>query len=114
MILSVWVRNEGITDGEFKDGDIFQAHPDTFVPEGNVLKRWLCVQTPDYGGSFDELVAPEYGVGPGNEAVIRRMRKYRLDYAPKLTPDELTAARDPNVSVPLITGRFTLNDIVRK
>ena len=60
MRLAVWTRNEGITDQEFKDGDIFRVEPDSWIPGGMETKRWLVVQTPDFGGQrlynagFDE------------------------------------------------------------
>lgn len=114
MFLTVWTKDEGITDQEFKDGDIFQVHDDDWTPGAREIERWLVVQVPNYGGDWSELTASEYGVGPGNEGVVRRMRKYRLAYAPKLDPEELAAARDRDLPVQPITGRFDLTDIVRK
>lgn len=114
MRLIVWTKDENITDDTFKDGDIWQVYPDSWIPGAMETKRWLVVQIDDYVGSQEELVAPEYSVGPGNEAIIRRMRKYRLDYAPRLTPDELIAVKDSQADVPVVVGRFVTRDIVRK
>ncbi len=114
MKLMIWTRDEGFTDGEFRDGDIFQVWPDSWEPGAREKERFLVVQTPDFAGDWNELVASEYTAGPGAEPVIRRMRKYRLDYAAKLDTDELAAARDPEAPVDPIVGRFTLADIARK
>jgi len=112
--LIIWVNDEGITDQEFKDGDIFQVKDDSFAPGSMETKRWLVVKMEDYAGPWDELVSSEFGVGAGNDGVVRRMRKYRLNYAPKLTPEELIAAKDRDTHVDIITDRYTLTDIVRK
>jgi hypothetical protein len=114
MKLLVWTRDEGVLDGDFRDGDIFQVHPDEWEPGTKETQRWLVVQMADEGLSHDELMASEYATGPGNDPVVRRMRKYRLDYAPKLSPEELEAAKDRSADVPPIAGRFTVRDIVRK
>jgi hypothetical protein len=113
MRLLVWIRDEGVLDTNFRDGDIFQSWPDEWTPGSKETQRWLAVQIPE-GLDPAELVTSEYAVGPGEEPVVRRMRKYRLDYAPRLTPEELEAAKDPNVDVPLIEGRYSLVDVVRK
>lgn len=114
MKLMLWARDEGFTDGEFRDGDIFQVFPDDWEPGAKEKQRFLIVQMPDFTGDWSELVKSEYSVGGGGEPVLRRMRAYRVDYAPKLTPEELSAARDPVQTVEPITGRFTLSDIARK
>lgn len=114
MKLMLWVKDEGFTDGEFRDGDIFQVHDDAWEPGAKDKQRFLVVQMPDFAGNPDELIASEYGVGAGAEPEIRRMRKYRVDYAAKLDPEELVAAKDQTVTVETIVGRFTLSDIARK
>lgn len=114
MHLMLYVGDEGFTDLDLRDGDIFAVRPDDWVPGAKEKQRYLIVQVPNYGGSWDELVKSEYMQGPGDEPVIRRMRAYRVDYAPKLDADELIAARDRNVSVEPLVGRFTLADIARK
>lgn len=115
MRLMVYTRDEGITDDTFKDGDIFSLHDDLWVPGEKEKQRWLVVQIDGSTGANDEeLLASEYSVGPNNEPLIRRMRKYRLNYAPKLTPEELVAARDRETPVEVIVDRFIFADIVRK
>lgn len=114
MKLMLWTRDEGFTDGEFRDGDIFQVHPDTWEPGAKEKQRWLVVHVPDFAGDWNELVKSEYTVGAGAEPVMRRMRAYRVDYASKLDPEELAAAKDPTVTVEPIVGRFSLSDIARK
>lgn len=114
MKLMIWTRDEGITDDTFKDGDIFQVHEDTWVPGTLETQRWLVVKVDDYFGEMGELESSEYTVGPQNEPILRRLRKYRLNYVPKLTPEELTAARDPNTDLPVVEDRFSMTDIVRK
>lgn len=115
MQLMLWTRDEGNLDDQFRDGDIFQVHDDTWIPGTKELQRFLIVQMPDHPGSWDELVASEYSPGAGGDPVIRRMRKYRVPYALVLDSDELAAARDRDVSVdPIGGGRFTLDHIVRK
>ena len=114
MQLMLWVRDEGFTDGDFRDGDIFQVWDDAWIP-GNLEKaRFLVIQVPNYGGDQNELVASEYAPGPGADPVIRRMRKYRVDYAPKLDTETLAAVKDIESMVEPITGVFTLADISRK
>lgn len=114
MKLMLWTKDEGFTDGEFRDGDIFQVWPDEWEPGNKEKQRFLIVQMPDFAGDQNELIASEYGVGPGAEPEVRRMRKYRIDYAAKLDPEELAAAKDQTVAVEPVVGRFTLADIARK
>lgn len=114
MYLMLYVGDEGFTDLDLRDGDIFAVHPDDWVPGNKEKQRYLVVQTPDYTGPWDELVKSEYMQGPGEEPVIRRQRAYRVDYAPKLDAEELAAARDRNATVEPLIGRFTLADIARK
>lgn len=114
MKLMIWTRDEGFTDGEFRDGDIFQVWPDTWEPGAKEKQRFLVIQVPDFAGDWNELVASEYGVGAGSEPEIRRMRKYRVDYAAKLDPEEVAAAKDALQTVEPIMGRFALSDIARK
>lgn len=114
----VWTRDQGITDDMFKDGDIFKVYADDETPGTQETKRWLCVEVEEIVGvavNWEDLVAPEMAVSSGSEpASYRRVRKYRLEYASKLTPEELASARDPEADLQPITGRFTVSDIVRK
>jgi hypothetical protein len=114
MKIMLYVGTEGFADSDFRDGDIFAVHPDSWEPGAKEKQRYLIVQTADYAGDWAELVKSEYAPGPGAEPVIRRQRAYRVDYAPKLEAEELAAARNRTVSVEPITGRFTLADIARK
>ncbi|HTG44145.1 MAG TPA: hypothetical protein VK633_06400, partial [Verrucomicrobiae bacterium] len=63
MKLMVWKEDEGPTDLEFKQGDIFQAHDDTWEPGSEETLKWLVVQMEDYGGNVAELTAKEFTVG---------------------------------------------------
>lgn len=115
MRLMVYTRNEGITDDTFKDGDIFAIRADDWEPGEKEKQRWLCVQIDGSpGASESELISSEYTVGPDNAPIIRHMRKYRLNYAPKLTPEQLADARDRDTPVDVLVGVFTHEDIARK
>jgi len=115
MRLMVYVNDEGITDDTFKDGDIFQVHDDSWEPGEKEKQRWLNVQIDgSTGADPDELVSPEYNVGPNNQPILRRMRKYRLNYAARLTPEQLIAARDRDVVTEVVIGVYTMGDIARK
>lgn len=114
MKLMIWTKDEGFTDGEFRDGDIFQVWPDDWEPGNKEKQRFLIVQVPDFVGDQTELIASEYAPGPGIEPIVRRMRKYRVDYASKLDPEELALVKDQNTVVEPIVGVFTLADIARK
>lgn len=116
MILTIWIGNQGPTDEDYKDGDIFLHHPDTWTPGQKEAEKWLNVKMADYGGSWDELTKEEYGNPPtgGEQSPIRRMRAYRMSYAAKLTPEELADVRNPTVATDIFVDRFTIDDIVRK
>lgn len=116
MRLMLWVGDEGPTDYDFKDGDVWAVKPDSWVPSELETKKWLVVQVPEYGGQQDELTEPEYGAGtqPNGMPVQRHARKYCVRYWEHLTPQELAAARDKEVAVPVMPDRFGLFDIVRK
>ena len=113
MRLMLWVGDEGPTDLDLKDGDIWAVQPDSWEPGALELKRWFVIQLPEYGGDQTELVKPEYTVG-AESPVQRHARKYHVNYWVRLVPEEIAAVRDPEVSVPVMAGRFDLFDIVRK
>ena len=113
MRLTVWKINEGPTDGEFKAGDIFGVHDNTYVP-GSSMTKWLCVEVEEYGGSRDELMASDYAVGATpDENVVLNVRKYYLDFS-KLNTGEQDKWLNPATLSPVIIGRFTLDDIKRR
>jgi hypothetical protein len=116
MRLMIWVGDEGPTDYDFKDGDVWNVQPNSWTPSTTELKKWLIAELPEYGGTQSELVEPEYGNGlqPNGMPVQRHARKYTVRYWEKLIPEELAAVRDPAVEVPVMTGRFGLFDIERK
>ena len=115
MRLMIWVGDEGPTDLDLKDGDIWEVKDNAWVPGALELKKWLVVEVPEYGGDKTELVQPEYTTGPSpSEPVQRHARKYFVAYWEKLVPEEVAAVRDPEVSVPIMAGRFGLFDIGRK
>lgn len=115
MRLQIWVGDEGPTDLDLKDGDIFAVHPNSWVPGTQELIKYLIVETAEYGGVQAELVKPEYNVG-SPDPVIRHARKYFVPYWLTLTPDELAIVRNKDTgSFPVVTGdRFTVWDITRK
>jgi hypothetical protein len=113
MRLMIWVGDEGPTDLDLKDGDIWAVQPDAWTPGAEELKKWLVIQTAEYGGDQSELVQPEYTVG-SPDPVIRRMRKYYVAYWEKLTPDELALVRDKTASFAVLSDRFDVWDITRK
>lgn len=113
MRLMIWIGDEGPTDLDLRDGDIWAVRDNAWVPGALELKKWLVVEVPEYGGDQAELVAPEYAVG-APDPVVRHARKYQVRYWEKLIPEEIAAARDPEVSVPIMAGRFDLFDITRK
>src|SRR5687768_11077848 len=109
MRLMIWIGDEGPTDLDLKDGDVWQVQPDSWEPGALEAKKWLIVQTSEYGGDQTELVQPEYAIGASpRQPVQRHARKYCVKYWEKLIPEEIAAARDPEVSVPVMVGRFDL------
>lgn len=115
MRLQLYAGTEGFKDTDLRDGDIFAVHPNTWVPGETEAKRFLVVEVEDFDEeTARELVKSDYAPGDGEDPVIRRQRAYRLDYAPKLTPEELALARDKNLASPVIVGRFSTADIARK
>lgn len=115
MRLLIKVGDEGPTDYDLRDGDILEVRSNSVAFGAEELKKFLCVEMEEYGGTQGELVEPEYGSGtqPGGFPVYRNARKYYLPYWEKLLPDELAQVRDPAVSFPAST-KFGLFDITRK
>ena len=115
MRIMIWIGDEGPTDLDLKDGDLWAIYSNSWEPGAEELKRWLIVQIEEYGGDQSELTKPEYAVGASiEEPVVRCMRKYWIDYAAKLTPKETADVRNKEIAVPVLTGRFGLADIIRK
>jgi hypothetical protein len=116
MRLMIWVGDEGPTDYDLRDGDVWNVFPNSWVPSELETKKWLVVEMPEYGGTQTELVEPEYAPGtqPNGMPVQRHARKYFVPYWEKLVPEEIAAVRDPAVVVPVMAGRFGLFDISRK
>ena len=113
MRLMIWTGDEGPTDLDLKDGDVWEVKPDSWVPGTQEAKKWLNVQMAEYGGDQSELVQPEYAVG-SPDPVIRHARKYYIPYWLKLTPEELALARDKNATKDVMLDRFDVWDITRK
>lgn len=113
MRLMIWVGDEGPTDLDLKDGDIWAVQPNSWTPGTEESKKWLIVEMSEYGGDQSELVQPEYMVG-SPEPVQRHARKYYVPYWLKLTPDELAVVRDKTQSFAVLAGRFDIWDITRK
>ena len=117
MILAIYPRTEGPLNDQFKEGDIFRRYPDSYSPGESELKRFLFVKIDNASGvDNDELVRQEFGVPPSGLSlpVIARQRKYRINCAAKLTPEEWADAQDPEVSVDVIVGVFGVGDIEAK
>lgn len=114
MRLMIYVGDEGPLDIDFKDGDIWGWRDDSWVPTSNELKKWLVIQVPEYQNDKAELVASEYVPGAGSSPSMRHQRKYFVPYWEKLTPEELAAARNKTVEVPIVTDTFGIWDITRK
>ena len=113
MRLMIWVGDEGPTDLDLKDGDVWAVNPNTWVPGVEELKKWLCVEMPEYGGDQSELITAEYAVG-SPDPVQRHARKYYIAYWEKLTPEQLVVIRDKTQSFALLAGVFGVFDIKRK
>lgn len=120
MRLMIWVGDEGPTDLDLKDGDIWAVHPDydpgdpeSWTPGTEELKRWLILQMENYGNDQSELVTAEYAVG-SPDPVQRHARKYYIPYWEKLTPDELAVVRNKTLSFDVLADRFGIWDITRK
>lgn len=115
MRLMCWKQNEGPTDAEFKRGDIFQVHPNTWTPGTEETRVWLVVEVPNYGGDLNELVAGDFTVGSSPEEVVPlHLRKYYIDFDAVLNAGEKDKWLDPKTQAPIITGRFTLDHILRR
>lgn len=136
MLVSIWTRNDesGLLDAEFRDGDVFQTYLDSFeVSLGTQEKKsWLFIKVPDPANMAavrNDFGTPEYSPGPsqGEENVIRRMRKYRLDWRAKFTQAEIAIIEDANETLPdgsttnggtvtagVVSGLFTIQDFIRK
>lgn len=113
MLVYIWTRDDGITDQDFFDGDVFLIFDDTHVPGAQEEKSWLIAKVPDYPFK-DELVSSEYAQGPGIDPVIRRQRKYRVDWRPKFTPEEVIVIEDATQTLGVVEGKFNVSDITRK
>lgn len=113
MRLMIWVGDEGPTDLDLKDGDIWGVFPNTWTPGTEELKKWLIVEMAEYGGNQSELTQPEYSVVLP-PPVQRHARKYYVAYWEKMTPEELVIIRDREQSFAILPDRFDIWDITRK
>lgn len=136
MLIWIFTRDDetGLLDGEFRNGDISQTKPDSFEPSiGNIEKRTnLIIKVPDppnYPAFEQELVEPEYAAGPTTESanVVRRKRKFRIDWQVKFDAAEIALIESANDTLPdgvtsgggtvtagVVDGLFTISDIIRK
>jgi len=121
MLVYIWTRNDGsgILDDEFRDGDIFMVKPDTW--EVNVgeqeKKSWLIVKMPDppnMSAVMEGLVESEYAIGADGFPVVTRARKYRVDWRPKFTAEEVAIIVDATQTLGVVYDRFTVVDCNRK
>ena len=115
MIFKIYTRDQGVMDFNLKADDIFSFHQDDYIPGEKDKQRFLIVKIDGIDDTEAvELVEPEFGVGPGASPVIRRQRKYRLNWRSRLDPEITEAILDPLQSVEVIVGEFTKEDIIRK
>jgi len=114
MILRIWLGDEGPTDQDLKDGDIWGIQDDAWVPGLKETQKWLNIKLPEYGGDQSQLVEAEYAVGTP-APVILHARKYYVKYWELLDPDDLAIVRDKTQAFPIVDGSpFGLFDITRK
>jgi len=121
MLLQLYVRNDGISDEDLRDGDIFATKTDAgeAILGDQEKKSYLFVKLPDPANVADlllELVKSEYAPGPGEFNEIRRMRKYRVDWRPKFTSEEIAIIEDATqiFGTGVVENRFTIGDVSRK
>lgn len=113
MRLMIWLGEEGPTDLDFKDGDVWAVRDNAWVPGTQEAKKWLIIEVEEYGGDQSELVEPEYAVGQP-DPVIRHARKYFVPYWLKYDGAELAVIRDKTATKAIVTGLFDIWDIARK
>ncbi|WP_455387613.1 hypothetical protein [Petrachloros mirabilis] len=135
MLLWIWTRNDetGLLDNEFKDGDILLTKEDSFEASIGLQekKSWLIIKIPDPPNMTTvaaDLVLPEYAAGPTpDENVVRRKRRYRLDWSSRFTESEIaliqnandmlpdgTTAQGGTVAAGVVSGLFTIEQFLRK
>lgn len=135
MLLQILVRDEGsgFLDHEGRDGDPLIVHLDSFEPSLGVQdkKSFLIVKIPDPPNLESVKAAlgeSEFAQGPSaEEVVVRRFRKYAVNWRSKFTQDEIDIIEDSNAMLPdgalssggtvtsgVVSGKFTVLDFLRK
>jgi hypothetical protein len=135
MLCQIWVRNEGsgFLDHEARDGDVLLTFLDSFEPSLGTQdkKSFLIVKIPDppnMQAVRDALVESEFALGPSaDEVVMRRNRKYRINWRGFFTASEIAVIEDSNamladgqlssggtVTSGVVSGKFTIADFIRK
>lgn len=136
MIIQLFTRDDetGILDGELRDGDVFGTKLDS--EEGTIggieKKTYLFIQVadpPKLSAFQAELVKPEYMPAPSGstDPEIRYARKYRIDWRLKFTQGEIDLIESASSTLPdgqtanggavtagVVSGLFTVNDLIRK
>lgn len=135
MLVKVFPRDDGtgFLDDEMRDGDPLEVHPDSF--EGSLgtqeKKSYLIIKIPDppnLSAVMQAMVRPEYVPGPNpEENLVRRQRIYRIDWRSRFTAEEIDIIEDANATLPdgalasggtvssgVVSGKFTINDFIRK
>lgn len=111
----IQIGDEGPLLTDLKDGDIWQVYGDNWTPGTEELKQWLIIQTEDYRYDMTELTRVEYTIGLSLEMPqVKHAREYYVRYWEKFTPTELLQIRDKTQSFPVVSGKFTLWDIIPK
>lgn len=136
MLLWIWTRDDesGLLDDEFRDGDVLQTKPDSFeLSIGTQEKKsYLIIKIPDppnIAKFMAELVVSEYSPGQtsGEENVVRRRRKFTLDWRTAFIAEEIATIEDANAVLPdgtlasggtvtagVVSDKFTVSDFRRK
>lgn len=135
MLIQVLVRDEGsgFLDHEGRDGDPLQTFLDSFEPNlGTSDKRsFLVIKIPDPPNMVavrSALGEEEYAPGPSaEEVVVRRKRKYRINWRGAFTAEEIVIIEDSVAMLPdgqlssggtvvsgVVSDKFTIADFIRK
>ena len=136
MILKIFPRNDGtgILDDEMKDGDPLEVFPDSYEASLGVQdkKSYLCLKIPDppnYEAVAEAFVQADYAPNPNvpEGVVIRRMRKYWLNWRSAFTAEEVAVIEDSSatltdgelasggtVTAGVVSGKFDYQDFNRK
>jgi len=99
---------------KYGNGDIIECEPSGFQWGGQDLCVNLVVEIPEDLTAVERKTNAAKFYLPGDEGgVIQKQRLYKIDYAVKVTDDELKEIWDKTKKCKIITGKFVKSDIVR-